>query len=54
MKRIICLSNILVFVSLLITTTLFAQTSINKKDIVGVWKTVDDETGKNQITHRNF
>ena len=46
MKRIISLSNIIVFVFLLITTTLFAQTSINEKDIVGVWKTIDDETGR--------
>ncbi len=46
MKRTFCHSNILVIVCLLFTTTLFAQTSINKKDIVGVWKTVDDETGR--------
>ena len=31
---------------LLITTTFFAQTKINGNNIVGVWKTVDDETGR--------
>ncbi|TXD51716.1 MULTISPECIES: DUF2147 domain-containing protein [unclassified Polaribacter] len=35
----------LLIICFFITTALSAQTSINGKDTVGVWKTIDDETG---------
>ncbi len=48
MKKIIKLSRLLMIVCLLLTGNHFAQTSVNGKDIVGVWKTIDDETGRSK------
>lgn len=31
---------------LLVNSNLFAQVSINGKDCIGIWKTIDDETGR--------
>ena len=46
MKKIIYCFSLATFFCLFISSTLQAQTQINGKNIVGVWKTVDDETGR--------
>jgi len=46
MKKRTTSFNLLIVVCILITNHLFAQTSINGKNIIGVWKTIDDETGR--------
>lgn len=47
MKRIAHLFSLVAMVGLLFfSSTLFAQVSVNGKDCVGVWKTVDDESGR--------
>ena len=45
MKIIILSISFLFFTCFFISTSLSAQTSIKGKDSVGIWKTVDDETG---------
>jgi len=46
MKKIIYSFRFITLFCLFITTGLLAQTQINGKNIEGVWKTIDDETGR--------
>lgn len=46
MKKITHLFSLLAAVCLFMTIGLSAQTQVNGKNIVGIWKTVDDETGR--------
>lgn len=47
MKRITHLFSIVaVGCLMLLSTSSYAQVSVNGKDCIGVWKTVDDETGR--------
>lgn len=45
-----CLTSFLLFVTL----TLSAQVSVNGKDCLGIWKTIDDETGVTKSTVKVF
>jgi len=47
MKRIAYLFNIItVSCFIFMSSSIFAQVSVNGKDCIGVWKTVDDESGR--------
>jgi uncharacterized protein (DUF2147 family) len=46
MKKIILIFNIFLVVGFLFSSNTSAQSSINGKDCVGVWKTIDDENGR--------
>lgn len=47
MKKITSLFNVVAIACLVfVSASLSAQVSVNGKDCIGVWKTVDDETGR--------
>ena len=46
MKIVAFVFNVSLISCFLITASLFGQTSINGKGIIGVWKTIDDENGR--------
>ena len=46
MKIVTLVFNVSLITCFLITASLFGQTSVDGKDIIGVWKTIDDENGR--------